>query len=106
MALPRPHSRSLCKGRCSAPGQIYLITAVTHNRKPLFHDFDRARVAVLALVNPAIMEQADTLAYVVMPDHFHWLMQLKGASLSRVVQCVKSKSGYEVNRLSQRSGKV
>ncbi|MCF6218264.1 MAG: transposase [Gammaproteobacteria bacterium] len=85
---------------------MYLITAVTHNRQPLFHDFDRARVVILALLDSTAKKQADTLAYVVMPDHFHWLMQLGGVSLSRVVQRVKSKSGYEINRLSQCSGKV
>ncbi|AQL39713.1 transposase [Pseudomonas syringae pv. actinidiae] len=53
-----------------------------------------------------IQEQqlADSLAWVVMPDHIHWLLQLNGQSLSRVVQRVKSKSAIAINRAKGCSG--
>lgn len=42
---------------------------------------------------------ARTLAYVVMPDHPHWLLQLVGdADLSRTVQSIKSISAHEIGR--------
>lgn len=38
-----------------------------------------------------VTHDANTLCYVVMPDHVHWLVQLQeGASLSGAVQKVKS----------------
>ncbi|EPM64431.1 hypothetical protein A264_00465 [Pseudomonas syringae pv. actinidiae ICMP 19071] len=53
-----------------------------------------------------IQEQqlADSLAWVVMPDHIHWRLQLNGQSLSRVVQRVKSKSAIAINRAKGCSG--
>ena len=100
------HSHALRKGRYSEPGQIYLITTVTHHRQPLFYDFSLARCVVSALINSTATEQADTLAYVIMPDHIHWLMQLKQGNLSRVVQQLKARSGYEINCLCQRNGQI
>ncbi|RMN39379.1 hypothetical protein ALQ64_03732 [Pseudomonas cannabina] len=47
---------------------------------------------------------ADSLAWVIMPDHIHWLLQLNGQSLSRVVQRVKSKSAIAINRAKCCSG--
>lgn len=47
---------------------------------------------------------ADSLAWVIMPDPIHWLLQLNGQSLSRVVQRVKSKSAIAINRAKCCSG--
>lgn len=47
---------------------------------------------------------ADSLAWVVMPDHIHWLLQLNSHSLSRIVQRVKSKSAIAINRAKGCSG--
>lgn len=43
--------------------------------------------------------RARTLAYVVMPDHLHWLMRLGDvAPLSHVVRSVKSVTSHHVGR--------
>lgn len=34
---------------------------------------------------------ADSLAWVVMPDHVHWLFELRGDNLSHCVQAMKSR---------------
>jgi REP element-mobilizing transposase RayT len=48
---------------------------------------------------------ATTLAYVVMPDHFHWLVQLlRGAELAGVVQSVKGRAASRMNRVTGRAG--
>jgi len=40
----------------------------------------------------------ETLAFVVMPDHFHWLLALSGRrSLSRTVKTMKSYSARRIN---------
>jgi REP element-mobilizing transposase RayT len=86
-----PHSSSLRNGRYSQAGFIYLVTAVTAQRRPVFVDFTAARQLVRTLQSQSLSSRAQTLAYVVMPDHFHWLMQLGEVdSLSSCVQRVKS----------------
>jgi REP-associated tyrosine transposase len=45
---------------------------------------------------------ADTLAFVVMPDHMHWLLQLgSNQNLSRVVGSMKSGSSRQMRRRRQ-----
>ena len=41
-----------------------------------------------------------SLAFVVMPDHFHWLLQLTGSrSLSTIVNAAKSGSARRINAI-------
>jgi len=101
--MPKHYFRSqnLRVGRVSIANQIYLITTVTHQRRPLFQEYKSGRCVVNALM--AAERSAVTLSYVVMPDHLHWLMQLKeSATLSRVMQFVKSSSAKSYNQLSNR----
>jgi len=100
-----PHSRDLRQGRVSEPGQIYLITCATHQRKPVFSDWSCGRLLVKVLVNE--QQHAATLAYVVMPDHLHWLIQLEqGADLASLMRTVKAVSSRKINRRLNRSGPV
>ncbi len=99
------HSNNLRVGRVSIVNQIYLITTVTHQRCPFFQEYKSGRCVVSALM--AAERSALTLSYVVMPDHLHWLMQLKeNATLSRVMQFVKSSSAKSYNQLSSRQCSV
>ena len=87
----RPHSSHLRTGRYSQPGGVYLVTTVTAQREPVFSDFRAARQLVRILHHDVLVALARTLAYVVMPDHLHWLLELGEAeSLSQCVQRVKS----------------
>ena len=67
-------TRRLRRGRISSPGEIYLLTAVTRCRAPVFADFTAARWMIQAF--SSCRHDAKTLCFVVMPDHFHWLVQL------------------------------
>jgi len=85
-------------GRHSEPGRIYLLTFVTRERMPVFDNWRLGRQVVHVLQREA--GSADTLCYVVMPDHVHWLMQLTGRkSLSAVVRTVKAASAMRINRM-------
>ena len=85
------HAAKLRKGRVSIPGQVYLVTTVTKRRRPLFLSFERARMLVGVLRECEQNQLAHTLAFVVMPDHLHWLMCLEEKrTLSSVVGAVKS----------------
>lgn len=95
----KPHGNELRKGRLSIAGQIYLITSVTQNRRPIFADMFAARLLVQTLRFEQQRHTADTLAYVVMPDHMHWLMTLGlSKSLSNVVQAIKASSAKRIGQ--------
>ena len=93
----QPHSHRLRSGRYSLAGQIYMVTVVTLNRRPIFADFAAARTLVQTLKTESDLKRVTTLAYVVMPDHLHWLMQLhEGAQLTRCVRDVKSVTTHKL----------
>jgi REP element-mobilizing transposase RayT len=85
--------------------QCYLITTVTHDREPLFTRMDCARAVVQALRQANEDGSAHSHAFVIMPDHLHWLMSLgNGRHLSQVVRQVKGASSRKINALLQRRG--
>lgn len=96
----RLHGCDLRKGRASIAGQIYLITAVTRQREPLFSDLRLGRCVVMAMQRVSNAKMAETLAFVVMPDHLHWLMQIEhGVTLASVMRSVKAGSARLINKL-------
>jgi len=93
------HGRDLRKGRVSIENNIYLVTIVTQGRRPLFKRLECGRVVVCSLQYAEKSGIASTLAYVVMPDHLHWLMSLENqASLSEVVGRIKRNTSRQINR--------
>jgi len=81
---------TLRRGRRSISNQIYLLTTVTAQRQPLFADFNASRTLIRAMRFQAERDNICSLAFVVMPDHLHWLVELRGAaSLSAVMASVK-----------------
>ena len=88
---------ALRKGRYSRSHQVYCVTTVTRNRRPLFTDITTARLLVRELRR--LHEDGDviSLAWVVMPDHFHWMIQLNDRwPLSRVVKTLKARSALAI----------
>ena len=86
----RHSSHRLRKGRYSESGQIYLVTTVTHKRAAVFAQLAEARLLIGTIREDARRGSHQTLAFVVMPDHLHWLLQLQQGSLSSLVGRVKS----------------
>ena len=77
---------------------MYHITTVTAGREKVFSDLRLGRLVVRALMRLERSGRATTMAYVVMPDHLHWLFQLSnGANLSATVGSLKSQSSKAVN---------
>ena len=100
-----PHGSALRRGRHSEAGQMYIITTVTQGRKPIFRDIAAARLLVQALMREQAEARAITLAYVVMPDHLHWLMQLGGwQPLSAVVRGVKAVTAHRLGHTLWQKG--
>lgn len=92
------HGRDLRRGRCSLENQIYMVTAVTYQRMPLFSELMTGRVVVHEIRRSDLFGQTDTLAFVIMPDHIHWLFTLlPSKSLSTVVGSIKRHSARLLN---------
>jgi len=86
------HSKKLRLGRVSLNNQVYLITGCTHQRQKFFLDFKSA-----ARLSKELFIDTDhyrCLAYVVMPDHFHWLIHTSNTNfkISNSVRLVKAKT--------------
>ena len=101
MASPR-----LITGRNSQLGAHYVVTTVTSNREPLFHQRALAQAAAGEIDRCQQEERIASLAWVIMPDHVHWLFELKQGSLSRCLQAFKSRLARAVNVEMQGSGSV
>lgn len=97
--------RALRRGRASLTGQIYHVTAATLKRAPIFVDYRAAQAACRCFENPAILHDARMLAWVLMPDHAHWLIELGEAqSLGKLVHGLKAFSAINVNGCMDRRG--
>lgn len=92
-ATPPPHARALRKGRVSLPNQAYVLTTVVARRQPVFADLMAGRLLVQCLRRQHEVGLVESLAFVVMPDHLHWLVVLQpGSDLSAVMRRVKGES--------------
>ncbi|PUA47191.1 transposase [Pseudomonas protegens] len=104
--LQRFHGNRLRTARYSQTGQIYLLTAVTHCRERCFDDWRIGRLLVWQLRQAQRQGLAHSLAWVVMPDHLHWLLELGGCLLAALMRRIKSCSAREINAHLQRSGRL
>ncbi|EPA96682.1 transposase [Pseudomonas sp. G5(2012)] len=105
--MPTIHqAHRLRTGRFSAPGQIYLVTTVVQNRAPVFRDFMQGRLVVDALKKAQEEELVLSLAWVVMPDHLHWLFELKNNTLTCIMARTKSRITLALNRSLERDGSL
>jgi len=94
----RPGEKSLRKGRVSIPGQIYFITIVSHDRKRIFANWECALGAANILTEARLWRNSKLLCWVLMPDHWHGLIQLADEeSLSKLMQRIKTVSAKEIN---------
>ncbi|MGE8065403.1 REP-associated tyrosine transposase [Pseudomonas sp. NPDC089569] len=92
-----PHAHRLRTGRRSESGRIYLLTAVTHERQPIFQDWRVGRVVVNEFKRAQEAGNATSIAWVVMPDHFHWLVELHSGDLPKLMQTIKARSARAIN---------
>ena len=96
--MPRAQSHLLRRGRYSELGRLYLLTTVTHQRKSLFNDFQHARLVIHQLRQSDQEHACRSLAWVLMPDHLHWLIELKGTTLGTLMRRFKSRSSLVLHQ--------
>ena len=92
------HSCLLRRGRISEPGRLYLLTTVTHQRTPLFLNLTNARLVIHQMRQSDNEHASRSLAWVVMPDHVHWLMELGSVTLSTLMRRFKSRSSVMLHK--------
>ena len=97
----------LRQGRVPLPGQLYFLTTTTDRRRPLFEDFASARFVITEMRRLHDCGLVSSLAWVVMPDHLHWLLALGHShSLAIVVKLLKGRTAVAANRSARRHGAV
>ncbi|MFC1524403.1 transposase [Thermodesulfobacteriota bacterium] len=104
--MPGYHGKNLRKGRHSEPGHHYVLTSVTHGRQKVFTDWRIGRLLVHEFMLADDDQAVESLAWVIMPDHFHWLISLKNGPLSSMMKKVKSRSAISVNKQQDRNGRA
>lgn len=104
--LPSGH-RALRIGRVSEPGRTYLVTTVTLGRTPWFSEPVVAKAVALRHSEPETFAGARILAWVLMPDHWHGLIELDvPVSLSLAMSRFKNISAHTANRCLGRTGPI
>lgn len=102
-----PHGRKLRTGRFSERNRAYLCTTVVRGRRCTFAHWRVGRFVVDELRWQDTRHATRTIAFVVMPDHLHWLFELCGEqSLSAVVASVKKRSAMAVNAATGLQGSL
>ena len=99
--------RALRRGRVSLVGQVYLVTFTTLGRQPLFRDPETARIASGALASPRVWDRSRLLAWVLMPNHWHGLIELgDGEDLAALVGRIKTNSSRCARKETTATGRV
>ena len=101
MSSPR-----LARGRHSLPNACYEITTMAWQRRLLFVDARTAKAVIDELGRRQDRGDVLTHAWTLMPDHLHWLFELRAPSLSGCLQRFKSLSALAVHRSSHTTGRV
>ena len=87
------------------PGHCYHVTFTTASRAPFFLDRSLAGTASAALTHPDFLGTTVMLAWVLMPDHAHLLLQLGSREpLARVANRLKSASARKTNAVRGKTG--
>lgn len=102
----RYQGHRLRTGRHTEAGRPYLITSVTDGRQPALRNFDCGVEVSRVLEHYRTREWCASWAWVVMPDHVHWLVSpCGGVSLSKLMEAFKALSARRVNRVLGRTGR-
>ena len=99
MASPR-----LQTFRFTQSGNCYAVTTVAHGRRAAFLQPGNAGIVVEELRRLAREGAVTHLAWVLMPDHLHWLFRLNATSLGNCVKVLKARSSRVIHQRDGDSG--
>jgi len=92
--------QALRRGRWSEAGRIYLVTFTTARRQPHFIDWPVASDAARLMANSSAWHESRLLAWVLMSDHWHGLVELGDGVL--LADCTRRVKGASARSLRQR----
>jgi putative transposase len=72
-------------------GNLCFITSVTHNRVKLLHK--NYEILSRAIDSTKNRIRFDLIGWVVLPDHFHFLIDTNGSDVSNIIQRIKMSFG-------------
>jgi REP element-mobilizing transposase RayT len=91
---------------------VHYVTGVTYGRVPIFRDDKTCSLFIEALSETRLKDPFKLIGYVLMPDHFHLLVnpidlnittvvgKLRGRAASKILKCFRARDdGYVLNRL-------
>ena len=93
-------------GRHSEFGRLYLLTTITQQRRQIFNNLQLGRLVVDQFRQAHEDGIVISKAWVVMPDHFHWLIELQNKTLGELMCRIKSRSSVNINRLTKTHERV
>jgi putative transposase len=101
MSSPR-----LAIGRCSENGRIYSVTTVCRSRRPIFSDPGTVDIVCEEIRRLEEDRIVDSFAWVIMPDHLHWIFRLHVGPLARCMRCLKGRGARRIGLQIGKSGGV
>jgi putative transposase len=104
LSFPPSGRHALRRGRVSIPGQIYLLTTTTCHRFRLFVDTASARTVSQVIHSTSIWGDSRLLAWVLMPDHWHGLLQLGDEPLGVVMNRFKGGTSRALHAAGKMEG--
>ena len=105
--FPAHGKASLRRGRISESGRIYLVTFCTAYRADLFLNPECARAFILSLHSRLLLKQSRLLCWVLMPDHWHGLIELGPIdTLSTLIGRIKGATANAINAQRKTRGGV
>ena len=97
----------LRKGRVEQNNAIYFITFVVDKRKAIFNHFETAKIFCQLLSDNENKNNCQWLTWVLMPDHFHGLLQLNhNSSMAVIIRQLKSISAIKINNYLNQQGAI
>jgi REP element-mobilizing transposase RayT len=106
MSNANPCQKILRQSRYSEAGLYYFLTIVTEGRRNFFLQPPAAEIVLEALKWLDQHGRIVLVAAAVMPDHLHFVAQLKDTTLSKLMHLLKSYTAKEINKDLSRRGPV
>ena len=107
LVFPRAGHAALRRHSLHLPGHAYLVTATTLARQAFFKEFAPACQAARCHLDPDVYRESRLLAWVLMPDHGHWLVQVgDGDHLASLMNRIKSATARAYNEEARRTGSL
>jgi len=86
------------------PGQTVFITCVTAGRKPILTE--NTRLLLRATITALRSSRSGTVAWTILPDHFHAVIRSPDGDIPRVMQTLKRVFAYRFRLLCRSKGPV